>query len=1185
MKLREIVRFEVGYQMRRAWFWVYFVALFAITFQITTEAYTGNARAGGYFFNAPFVIFAMTVLASAMGLLASAGLAGDAASRDVQTRMHPLVYTSPVRQGTYLGGRFLAAFVLNALVLLGVQGALLIAAVMPGVPNDLLGPFRPGAYIGSYLVIGLPNAFVATALLFSLSALTRRAIAAYVGAVLLFALTLVVYLILAGKLGRWDVARLLDPLGFTLVSDISRSTTAAQKNVLSIGFAGALLWNRLVWVGVGLAALAFTHLRFRFAQGVSAGRAVPPADRDGLVASSGAAIVVPRAVRSFGVLTRLKQLWVITAQSFREIAWGWAGLLLVALTGLLIATAPQAMTHLGIPLLPTTQQMVEWAGNTGELLWMIVPVLTVFFAGELVWRDRETRLSEIADVAPVPEWVRLTGRFAGLSLVIAAYHGLLMVACMLIQLRMGYHALEPWLYVRVMFGLQVPTHLLFVALAFAVHVIVNQKYVGHLVAIGAFILVSFAPSFGIEHKLLVFGASPEWAYSDLSGFGGSFAPWAWFKVYWAGWALLLLAAAKVSWSEGPEQDIRSRLKLARQRVTRTTLGVVGVALATMVGVGGFVFYNTNVLNAYTTGTDRLQRRAAYERTYGPVRDAVQPRLHGIVLRVEIYPEQRAARMHGTYTLVNTAATPIDTIHFAPEVGVETGPVQFDRPAVTVVDDRVLGHGAYALQSPLAPGDSMRVMFDVSVGSRGFTNDGVDPAVSASASYFDANEWLPDVGYQPEREIASPGDRRLLGLPPRASVPLLEDSAARHNTTGAELVAFDVVVGTAAGQTALGPGALRRAWAEGGRQYFHYATDAPVRNDFAIYSAKYAVVETRWNDVAIQVVHHPAHTLNAERTARSLRATLDYAAKHLGPYPQRDLRLVERPGDGVSLHASPVNMWFAEGFAILNSAADPRDFDFAFAVVAHEGAHQWWGGQVSPAWVQGGALLSESLAWYTALCVVEETHGAAHMRRILDMMRGEYLNPRSRAGLPLLRSYDRFAAYRKGPFAMYALREYVGVERVNAALRQLLAKHGRGTAPLPTSLDLYAELKAVTPDSLQYLLVDLFEKNAYWELATKRATAEPIENGNWRVTLDVTARKVVVDTLGAETEVPTNDLVEIGVFTERASETPLYRRLRRIHGGAQTITVIVPRKPAAAGIDPWNLLIDVKTGDNVANVSK
>jgi len=66
------------------------------------------------FHNAPFVIAAVTVFGSLMWLLVATAVAGDAAARDVETRMHPLTYTAPVSKADYLGGRFLAAFVLNA---------------------------------------------------------------------------------------------------------------------------------------------------------------------------------------------------------------------------------------------------------------------------------------------------------------------------------------------------------------------------------------------------------------------------------------------------------------------------------------------------------------------------------------------------------------------------------------------------------------------------------------------------------------------------------------------------------------------------------------------------------------------------------------------------------------------------------------------------------------------------------------------------------------------------------------------------------------------------------------------------------------------------------------------------------------------------------------------------------------
>ena len=191
--------------------------------------------------------------------------------------------------------------------------------------------------------------------------------------------------------------------------------------------------------------------------------------------------------------------------------------------------------------------------------------------------------------------------------------------------------------------------------------------------------------------------------------------------------------------------------------------------------------------------------------------------------------------------------------------------------------------------------------------------------------------------------------------------------------------------------------------------------------------------------------------------RSIQASLDYYAQRFGRYPHGQLRFVEHPGDGVILHASPVNISYEEGFSLLNPGDDPRDIDLPFAVVAHEVAHQWWGAALTPARVEGAAVLTESLAWYSALQVVERTLGREHLRRLLSMMREVYATPRTRAEVPLLRATDSFLTYRKGPFAMYALREYAGTEQVNTALRRLLEKHGSGTPPLPTSLDLYREL--------------------------------------------------------------------------------------------------------------------------------
>lgn len=192
--------------------------------------------------------------------------------------------------------------------------------------------------------------------------------------------------------------------------------------------------------------------------------------------------------------------------------------------------------------------------------------------------------------------------------------------------------------------------------------------------------------------------------------------------------------------------------------------------------------------------------------------------------------------------------------------------------------------------------------------------------------------------------------------------------------------------------------------------------------------------------------------------------------------------------------------FQEGFSLFNPEGDPQGPDVPFSVVAHEVAHQWWGSHLAPVRVEGNPLLAESLAQYSAHQVVRKTYGQEHLRRlILNERRAEEETPRRRADVSLLQANNDFHEYRKGPWAMYALSEYVGEERVNSALRRLLAHHGSGA--LVTTLDLYRELQAVTPDSLQYLLHHLFAASTFWELETRRATAEKTEADTWQVRLD------------------------------------------------------------------------------------
>ncbi len=899
-------------------------------------------------------------------------------------------------------------------------------------------------------------------------------------------------------------------------------------------------------------------------------------------------IFVPQVRREFGFATHARQTCAIAGTSFRTIAKSAAGLVALAVATLVVLLMPAVIALRGVALLPRTANVLTVltapVADNSRLPWVLIPLLIVFYAGELVWRERDAGLSEIADAAPVPEWVLFLGKFLGLCLVLVAWMALVATTGMLGQMRMGYFDLEIGLYLRVLFGLQLIDYILFALLVFVVHAVANQKHIGYLVALIAYGVIVFPSTVGLEHHLLIYGSGPRWTYSDIRGFGSSFAPWLWFKLYWAAWAVLLAVAGTLLWARGSGRSLWSRLQMARRRFTRATAGVAAMSVALIVTLGGFIFYNTNVLNRYRTASDEMERRAEYERRYRKHAGVEQPTLKSANLRVEIYPDRRAAEIRGVYVLANTSSAAVNSIHVTNAPAVETGAVSITRPATRALVDDDLGYSIYALEKPLQPGETLHLSFEVHSAPHGFGNNGADAFIVRNGSHFTNRDWLPAIGYQPDRELDAPGARRQFGLAHRPPVPSLEDAEARRIRVGGDLINVEAIVGTNGDQVAVAPGVLRRTWTEGRRRYFHYVTDVPINNQYGVFSASYALHEEQWNPladpgraVAIQIFHDPRHAGNLGRMVTSVRASLDHYTRQFGPYPYSYIRLIENPVRGMGVRTEAATVEYGEGFSLLNPGSGPQNVDLVFAVVAHGVARGWWGMQVAPADVEGAGLLDVSLETYSAMRVVEETLGPEHLHRYLLLMRSDYIP--TRAAPPLLRATNSLAFSRKGPFALYAMREYIGKDRIDDAMRSLLRKHGSGVPPLPTSLDLYRELQAVTPESFQYLLRDLFEKNTFWELGTARATAKQTSADAWQVTLDVWARKVVVDEAGIETDVPIDDWIGVGVFGDGEP----YSEMHRIRSRQQTITVTVPRKPKRAGIDPENLLTDLDTENNIKNV--
>jgi ABC-2 type transport system permease protein len=1182
VKLLEVLRYELEHRFRSGSTWVYAALLFGLALANAID--TGSVDALNA--NAPSEMAFDQLFLGLLGLVASAGLFGDAALRDTDAGMDPLLYTSPLRTLDYLGGRYLATATVNAVLLLTIPLGFALATLI-GYPDPAhFGPFRIAAVLQPWLILLLPNMVFTGAVLFAVAALTRHLIPVYLSGFGLFATFLV-----TAEAGPNERALGVDPGGIAALEAIYRYWTAAERNTQLVGVSAELLLNRILWLAVTGGVLVLLHKSFRFAHAQGGGSIREHGDTSDSARAVG--VRTTRAATVFDARTTARQTLAIARNSLIEVAaYPWfAGVVLACAGASMVLTTRVGGSPFDTSTWPVTLLVAE--AMTTRFLPALC-VLVGLYAGELVWKDRDVRVSEIADGMPVTDGVTLVGRFLALAAMLAMFLAACMVGGILMQLFEGYFNVEPGLYLRILFGMDFADVMLFAALAMAIHIVVNQKYLGHMVVLTAVGVRFGAPPF--RHHLLSYGTDPGWAYSDMNGFGPFLAPFVWFKLYWAGWALLLAIVACVLWVRGRESGTRRRLSQARTRFTGPLARATGLAVGLIVAFGGFIFYNTNVLNAYGAADDAEALQAEYEKRYGRFEHAPQPTLESAKLRVEIYPEERAVDLSGSYRLVNRTNGPIDSVHVFSGSDVETRSISFDRGATAVLADSAVGYRVFTLARPLAPGDSILLSFDVAFRKRGFPNGGIRTDVVENGTYFE-REWFPFVGYQPAFAISDASTRERFGLerrPPPAGPDVVAARGRRYGIRNEDKVRVETIVGTTEDQIGIAAGVLRREWKEKGRRYFQYEMERPQSFGGAVFSGRYAVHEDRWTDssgsapgVALSVYHHPDHARNLDTFIRSMKASLDYFTRAFGPYESAVLRLVETiPRASLSARARPNTVILAENSFFTRKMEGQVD-QLLFAT-AHEISHQWWGGQIRGAVDVRGSqgFLSESLANYSALMVTEKMYGVEAARRVVAFQLDAYLTARaSEYEVPITEmQYEPFIMYRKGLLSMYLMRNSIGEGAMNTALRRFVDKHRAGVPPYPTALDVVAELRAVTPDSLRYLVTDLFETVTMWDTRTERAVVEPTGTGEYRVTLDVVAKKLRTDAARKPTEVPMDDVIEVGAFgpsTGTVLGEPLYLQRHRIRSGKQTITFTVPKMPARAGIDPYRKLIERVGRDNVA----
>ncbi|MGA1342651.1 MAG: ABC transporter permease, partial [Hyphomonas sp.] len=754
-----VSEFEARYQLRNPVLWVSFGIFFLLTFGAVTVDQIQIGDTSNIKQNSPYAIIQTVFVMSLFALFAVTAFVANGVTRDDDTGYGPILRATPLKKASYLYGRFTGAFIAAAIGFLAVPAAILTGCAMPWLDPETLGPTDLADYAFAYGVVALPTLFIFASMLFALATATRSMMGAYLGLIAII-VGWVVSGILLDQPGLQNAAALLDPSGFAALERQMEYWTAADRNARLPELTGTFLLNRAVWFAVALACLALAYGLYR--PGTKSAKALKPEKARAGEAGPLAAAIQPGRKASFTAATARHQLWARAVFDIKAVITSPAFFVLLVI-GLFNASGALwfANEFRNTSIEPVTRLMV---GALQGAFGIIPIIVAAYYSGDLVWRDRERRMHEIIDATPLPDWAFVLPKILAIFLVLVSTALVGALAGIAVQAIKGYGDFELtgyllwWVIPMTISAAQLAV------LAVFFQAISPNKFIGWGLIVIYLISSLTLSSLGFQHNLYQFGGSPGVPLSAFNGMGHFWIARTWFDLYWGVFCIILVIAAYGLWRRGAEMRLMPRLRRFPRRMAGATGAVLGASFVAFAGLGGWIFYNTTLLNTYQSTLAAEALLADAEKALAQFEDMPGPTITHVTLDVDLRPRTRTATTRGSYEIVNRTGAPLERmiVVWPQDLTVEA----FDPGAAKVEQEwPEFGATLWAFDQPMRPGETRTVSFSARFGRPGFTNSSGQWRVIGNGTFIDNFELTPVLGVSEGAWLNDRARRRKFGLDP------------------------------------------------------------------------------------------------------------------------------------------------------------------------------------------------------------------------------------------------------------------------------------------------------------------------------------------------------------------------------------------------------------------------------------
>ncbi|MBG7631308.1 MAG: ABC transporter permease, partial [Bacteroidetes bacterium] len=232
---KKLIQFEVFYQLKQRAFPIFAFLFLAIGVFIGSQGFAPK----GVNFNAVYQVYFYTSILTLASVFITMFFAISAMLRDKQHNMESLIYSSSIKKSHYFWSRFLGTFIFSVLAFSPFLFGYFLGINTSNLDTERIADFQLMTYVQPLLYIVIPNIFICSTIIFSVSTLTKNSTATYVSAVFIYMLYFVSSIFLNSPLMAQAVpaspesmamAAIADPFGIAAFFEQTQYWTPFQKN-------------------------------------------------------------------------------------------------------------------------------------------------------------------------------------------------------------------------------------------------------------------------------------------------------------------------------------------------------------------------------------------------------------------------------------------------------------------------------------------------------------------------------------------------------------------------------------------------------------------------------------------------------------------------------------------------------------------------------------------------------------------------------------------------------------------------------------------------------------------------------------------------------------------------------------------------------------------------------------------